>query len=159
MNKPEGWIKTYNSIVGRCNHKDSRYYKRGIKCFITKEELKQLWFRDKAYLMKKPSIDRINNDQHYTHENCRYIEHSQNARLGNLGKILSKNGRIAAIKNIEKVNENNLHYRRKIINSKKMTFNSITEAARYYDILVTLIANCLAKRTKTCNGLRWNYAQ
>ena len=61
MNKPEIWIKTYNNIIGRCNYKKSRYYKKRIKCLITKNELKILWFRDKAYTMKRPSITEASN--------------------------------------------------------------------------------------------------
>ena len=76
------WIKTYWNIVSRCNYKSHSRYKyygaRGIKCLITKEELKILWFRDKAYNLDKPSIDRKNPDGNYTLENCRYIEMSRN---------------------------------------------------------------------------------
>ena len=50
------------SIKYRCyNSKNPAYLRyggRGIKCLITEPELKELWFRDKAYNMKKPSIDR-----------------------------------------------------------------------------------------------------
>ena len=74
--------KTYWNIVSRCNYKShSRYCyygARGIKCLITKEELKQLWFRDEAYNLNKPSIDRKNPDGNYTLKNCRYIEMSRN---------------------------------------------------------------------------------
>jgi hypothetical protein len=50
-----------------------------VKMLITKDELKQLWFRDKAYLMKHPSIDRINSDGDYEISNCRYMENKDNA--------------------------------------------------------------------------------
>jgi len=40
--------------------------------------LKELWFRDKAYNLKRPSIDRKNNNEDYTFENCRFIELGKN---------------------------------------------------------------------------------
>ncbi len=51
---------------------------------MTVEDFRILWFRDKAYLMKKPSIHRINNDKGYTKSNCKFIELSENSRLGAL---------------------------------------------------------------------------
>jgi hypothetical protein len=38
-----------------------------------------LWFRDKAYLLKEPSIDRINNDGDYCFKNCQFIEKPENS--------------------------------------------------------------------------------
>lgn len=35
--------------------------------------------------MKFPSIDRINPQKGYTKSNCRYLERSENSRLGRLG--------------------------------------------------------------------------
>jgi len=78
------WKNTLHYIKQRCNNpNNNRYYcygGRGIKCLITEEELKKLWYRDKAFEMNKPSIDRINNDGDYTFENCRFIELSENIR-------------------------------------------------------------------------------
>lgn len=73
------WMKTRKNIF-------NRLYKANVlklphwKCYIGKKltitsaEIKELWFRDKAYEMKQPSIDRIKSSGDYTKENCRYIE-------------------------------------------------------------------------------------
>lgn len=60
-----------------------------LKLLINIEELKKLWFRDKAYLLKNPSIDRIDNDGNYTYENCRYIEFGKNSTERNI-RVSSK---------------------------------------------------------------------
>ena len=73
------WMKTYLHIVGRCIYnKEGEYFKKGIKNFLNTQDLKYLWFRDKAYSLKQPSIDRIDADGDYTLENCQYIEYSIN---------------------------------------------------------------------------------
>lgn len=41
---------------------------------MTVEDFKYLWFRDKAFEMKTPSIDRIDTKGDYIIENCRFIE-------------------------------------------------------------------------------------
>jgi hypothetical protein len=77
------WSVTYQRITTRCQYdKNNRYYKKGIKCLITPAELKYLWFRDRAYLLKQPSIDRINPKADYTLENCRFIELEENIKPG-----------------------------------------------------------------------------
>ena len=72
------WMKSLIYIRARCNNPNKQWYElyggRGIKCAITGKELKELWFRDKAYEMKKPSIDRINTNGNYSLENCQYLE-------------------------------------------------------------------------------------
>ncbi len=75
--KNNPWIKHLTSARRRCKYRKS-YIERGTKCDLTITLTKKLWFRDKAYNLKKPSIDRINNNGHYTYENCRFIEHYEN---------------------------------------------------------------------------------
>lgn len=45
---------------------------------MTLEDFRKLWFRDKAYLLKRPSIDRINSSGDYTLKNCQFIEFKKN---------------------------------------------------------------------------------
>lgn len=85
IKKKYPWMDLYKDIGKRCHNTDNKSYKwygfKGIKRIITAKEIKELWFRDKAYLMKKPSLDRINANDHYRFNNCRFIEHSLNASL------------------------------------------------------------------------------
>ena len=72
------WIRIWYWINSRCNdpnRKDYKYYGgKGIINCLTIEDVKYLWFRDKAYLMIKPSIDRENNDGNYDLGNCQFLE-------------------------------------------------------------------------------------
>jgi hypothetical protein len=80
------WDKTYSYIRRRCYSPDvhkNKYFRNRV-VLIARSELKDLWFRDRAYLMKSPSIDRIDNSKNYYFDNCRYIERGENTRLGNL---------------------------------------------------------------------------
>ena len=78
------WVITLNNVRARCNNKKNPKYKnyggRGIKTFLSRDNMKYLWFRDKAGNMTQPSIDRINNDDHYTLENSRFIEMEDNRK-------------------------------------------------------------------------------
>ena len=89
------WYKSYACIKARCNYRKTNSYKyyggKGIKCLITPLELKIIWFRDKAYNMDRPSVDRINNTKNYTLDNCRYIELVENVLEGVINAMLEKN--------------------------------------------------------------------
>mgnify|MGYP001597726721 CR=1 FL=1 len=76
------WERTLVGIKSRCNSPSSRYFKNGIKCKITLEELKSIWFRDKGHRLENPSIDRVDSNGNYEVSNCRYIERNENASLG-----------------------------------------------------------------------------
>jgi hypothetical protein len=74
------WAKTIRNIWGRTKNPRHHYFKKGIKSSLTLNEAKMLWFRDKAYLMKKPSIDRIDPKLGYSLKNCRYVEYKENMK-------------------------------------------------------------------------------
>lgn len=77
------WYVTWMNAKQRCNnikHPMYKYYGgRGIKCLITKDEIKTLWFRDKASLLNFPSINRKYNDGNYEYSNCEFIEWGLNS--------------------------------------------------------------------------------
>lgn len=74
--------RTLANIKQRCNYiKDKKYIYyggKGIKCLLNLKDLRYLWFRDKAYILKQPSIHRKNNQENYTIDNCQFIEMSVN---------------------------------------------------------------------------------
>ena len=77
------WLPALYNARKRCVNKNDKRYKwyggRGIQCLLTVSQIKKLWFRDKAYLMKKPSIDRINVKKNYECSNCQFIEFRLNS--------------------------------------------------------------------------------
>jgi len=95
------WVKSYYNARRRCSDKKThnyhRYGGRGIKFLMNKEDVKMLWFRDKATKMSKPSLDRINNDEDYTSDNCRFIEFSDNLRNMNKARVVISKLQIACL--------------------------------------------------------------
>jgi hypothetical protein len=88
--KQNPWKKIFFGCRYRCKN-DETYTKKSIKCLITVDEIKRLWFRDKAWLLKKPSIDRRDSNCNYEYSNCnyeysncRFIELSQNSNTSKL---------------------------------------------------------------------------
>lgn len=72
------WVRTLSHLKSRCKRSDKFYYNKEVEMSLTLNELKELWFRDKAFLMKKPSIDRKNPLKGYHFDNCRYMEMREN---------------------------------------------------------------------------------
>ena len=138
------WRKTLNDIKQRCENPKNPAYKyyggRGIQNLITEEELKFLWFRDKAFELKRPSIDRINSDGNYEISNCRYIELSENSkRVDNSSKwkqILQLDLQGNLIKEWE----------------------SVISAANGNKITAISISRCLRRIRLTYKKFRWIYA-
>ena len=93
LQKYPGYIN-WRTAKQRCNDKNDDSYKwygaRGVRCFITLEEIGKLWYRDKAYLMKRPSIDRKDSNGHYTSDNCQFMELGDNVRKSNKERITKK---------------------------------------------------------------------
>lgn len=91
------WKVVLSSIKQRTRNKKCKDYKyyggRGIKCLINEEQIKELWFRDEAYLLKIPSINRKDNDGNYCFDNCEFIEQGKNTEERNkrVIKIRRKN--------------------------------------------------------------------
>ena len=60
-----------------CTRMRDRFY-QGIEVRLTVVELAKVWFRDKAWTMHKPELDRIDPEGHYEFDNVRYIEAHEN---------------------------------------------------------------------------------
>lgn len=133
------WKTTFLNIKNRCTNKSHPFYYcyggKGIKCKINEDELKQLWFRDKAYLMKQPSIDRKDNNKNYTFINCKYIELRENRNKDKRKPILQLDLNGNFIKE----------------------WKSTTEASKKLNCLRSGITNALKKLSKTSHGFIWKY--
>lgn len=85
--KRQPWTVSYVNIGQRCHNENHPKYKfygaRGIRRDISSAELKRMWIRDRAFLMKSPSVDRVDANKNYTFGNCRYIEFSDNRKEAN----------------------------------------------------------------------------
>jgi len=106
--REQPWIRTYEGIYRRINGGKNGKYKQlryaSVKMMMNPTQIRDLWIRDSAFLMKNPSIDRINPEGDYSFDNCRYIEMTENRRnVRNPGPkpgCVYKDGRICNKRNI-----------------------------------------------------------
>jgi len=140
FNLDEKINRVYWDIHSRCNNINQQNYKyyggRGIKNYITKEEIKFLWKRDNAFSMKCPSIDREDNDGHYCLENCRFIEMTKN---------VNRNSEMLKIPILQFDKNNN----------PIAEWESLTMASKILKIDISGISHCLRGRRKTHKGFIW----
>lgn len=125
------WFSHYNCARSRCVYPYGKYFGK-VKFLMTLEDFKKLWFRDNAWLLENPSIDRINNKGDYTLNNCRFIEFNENRKR--YKKILQ------------------IDLMGKIVKE----WNSIANAVRGTHF--TGIYYALAKKYNTSGGYIWKYA-
>ena len=85
------WVFHLYAARNRCSNPNhvgyKRYGARGIKCILTVEDVRFLWLRDKAELMKKPSLDRNLITDHYTRETCSFLELVDNIKKAHPKRI------------------------------------------------------------------------
>lgn len=71
------WMLAFYRAQQACRDPKHPTYKyiggKGIKCFITKQEIKELWLENEAYLMSHPRFIRKNKSLHYTKDNCHFV--------------------------------------------------------------------------------------
>jgi len=86
------------TIVARCEsprHVSYRWYGgKGIRNFLTLDDLKALWLRDGADKMVRPSIDRASSDDDYEFSKCCFRELRDNQERA----WVDKEARAAAIR-------------------------------------------------------------
>lgn len=135
------WKRTLQNINQRCNNPKSKNYKnyglKGIKNEFKnlEEDIEFLWFRDKAYNMKRPSIDRKNKNKSYTLNNCQFIELSINSVKDKRKPILQYSLDGKFIKE----------------------FESGYEIQRILKISSGNISQCCMAKRQTAGGYKWRY--
>lgn len=81
--KEHPWMTHLNSIKSRCNGSNLYYKRKGIKNFLTAQDIKFLWIRDKANKMAQASIRRKDKSKDYTINNCHFMELGEHLYLDN----------------------------------------------------------------------------
>lgn len=160
------WLLHLKKIKERCsgNDKFDSYTVKGIQNYLTEEDIKYLWIRDKAWLLVEPSIDRKENNGHYTVENCRFIEMVENRAKGD--KSLEEFKKIAVVEDIngkkrvvlQNITPKPIYQLDLQGNLIKKWVNSRI-AAKELNLSPSKINDCLSGKTKEAYGFVWRFAQ
>jgi len=94
IRKNTPWLFCYYGAKQRCiNPNTSKFHLyggKGVKFLLSKRDVEYLWNRDLAFLQNRPSLDRKDSNGNYEISNCRFIELSENSRLGAYSRINSQ---------------------------------------------------------------------
>ncbi len=131
------WERILKNIKQRCENPKNDHYKyygaRDIVNYLTIEDCEFIYKRDKARLMKQPSIDRKDNDENYTLDNCVFIEHAVNSGKDKRKTVLQYDPDGNFIRE----------------------WSSITEASR--GLGITHVGKCCNGKAKTAGGFKWKF--
>lgn len=104
--KKHPFYGSFYNAFRRCNNPTNNRYQyygaKGIKCNITFYEVGYLWYRDKAYEMKKPNLHRIINTGNYEVNNCCFIEASEHNKITHTGRKVTIESRLKMSKSAGK---------------------------------------------------------
>ena len=81
------WARYVEFARRRCSpKKDSEkwhkfYSDKGVECHLTAEQLKEVWMRDEAWKLRRPSLDRKDSRFNYCNWNVRFIEFNHNSMI------------------------------------------------------------------------------
>lgn len=133
------WFTSFDKAKQRCNNPNNTAYKyyggRGIKFLMVLGDFENLWFRDKAYEMDRPSIDRIDSNGNYEINNCQFIELSENSAKDSTKSIIQYTKENKFIRN----------------------WDSIKDASSSLKIDRSSISRCCYGEAKTAGGFKWQY--
>lgn len=85
------WYRIARYAQQRCEYPKNRAYEhyssRGIKFKLTVVEIAKVWFRDKAYMLDQPEMDRIDPMGHYEIGNIQFITKAENLKRREFNKL------------------------------------------------------------------------
>lgn len=125
---------------------------------ITVSDVKEVWFRDEAWKLKVPSLDRINSKSGYHKDNILFIETLENVRLG----AIEKRGIPRTSEVIEKIRNTKLRTVARPVVQLTLEGKFINKYISVSDMCRKMNSkspiHCLIGKQKTSLGYKWIYA-